>query len=338
MAGDWIKMRTDLYRDPKVILIADHLMGPRSALSRYVSQNLQRDMSVTRNVTRNAVVGALVTVWGVMRHQGARSGDDLLLSGCSLAVIDDIAELQGFGEAMASAGWLTEGDDGLYFPRFFAENNTDPKTDQKVKNAERQKRYRESKKEENRNVTRNVTRDAKSNAREREEREKRLTTEAPSQERHQEHIIPKKLDDDECHAAAAKWFAYLNSKGLEDKNPDGNEIALEEWWRQMGKLSRADFLEAVSESIAGGRWNVTKSRSAHGRSSKAQSEDWIEVQKAVKRFPDDWQKRKEMLGDARFEALKRLGSSKVADANDFELKSLEQIFESHLKDVNNGKS
>lgn len=29
MAGDWIKMRTDLYRDPKVSLIADALMAAR---------------------------------------------------------------------------------------------------------------------------------------------------------------------------------------------------------------------------------------------------------------------------------------------------------------------
>ena len=76
MAGDWIKMRTDLYRDPKVSRICDHLMGSDSGLARYVNQHLQRDMSVTRNVIRNVTVGALVAVWGVLRHRGKRNGDD----------------------------------------------------------------------------------------------------------------------------------------------------------------------------------------------------------------------------------------------------------------------
>lgn len=67
MAGDWIKMRTDLYRDPKVIVMANLLGQPDSHLSRHVNQFTQRDMSVTSNVTRCAVVGALVAVWGVDR-------------------------------------------------------------------------------------------------------------------------------------------------------------------------------------------------------------------------------------------------------------------------------
>jgi hypothetical protein len=173
MGADWIKMRTDLYRDPKVILIADELISRDSDLSRYVSQNNQCDMSVTRNVMRNAVVGALVTVWGVMRHQGSRDGDDLRLPGCTEAVIDDIAELQGFGSAMLNAGWLIEDAEGLFFPMFFTENNTDPKEDAKAKNAERQKRFRESQRVRS-NVTHNVTSNANSNARVEREREKSI--------------------------------------------------------------------------------------------------------------------------------------------------------------------
>ena len=45
MSADWIKMRTDLYRAPKVIAIADSLLQPRSDLARYVTQNLQCDMA-----------------------------------------------------------------------------------------------------------------------------------------------------------------------------------------------------------------------------------------------------------------------------------------------------
>lgn len=164
MASDWIKMRTDLYRDPKISQMADCLMDPDGLLAGYISQNEQRNMTVTRNVIRNATVGSLVTVWGVMRHQGKRVGDDLLMPKTPLSAIDDAAEMVGFAEAMMDCGWLTETAKGLCFPRFFESNNVDPKADPKEKAAERQKRYRDRK----RSVTRDVTDTSQSNARVRE--------------------------------------------------------------------------------------------------------------------------------------------------------------------------
>lgn len=159
MAGDWIKMRTDLYRDPKVCVIADCLLDPNGALGQYVSQHCQRDMTVTRNVTRNAVVGALLSVWGVMRHRGKRNGDDLLCNGVTLSVLDDIADMVGFGEAMAAAKWARETEEGIVFPRFFEEYNSDPGPAQKSSGAERQRRYRERKRDASQGVTETVTRD-----------------------------------------------------------------------------------------------------------------------------------------------------------------------------------
>jgi len=160
MAGDWIKMRTDLYRDPKVSVMADVLMDENGDLASYVDQNCQRNMTVTRNVTRNACVGALLSVWGVMRHRGVRIEDDLVCMGVGLWVLDDIADMPGFGNAMESTGWAKENDQGLIFPRFFDEYNVEPDGKNKSKNAERQARYRERKRlaftPEN-NVTSNVT-------------------------------------------------------------------------------------------------------------------------------------------------------------------------------------
>ena len=57
MAGDWIKMRTDLYRNPKVCVMADLLMSADGELARYVDQHKQRAMTVTRNVMRNVKIG-----------------------------------------------------------------------------------------------------------------------------------------------------------------------------------------------------------------------------------------------------------------------------------------
>jgi hypothetical protein len=160
MAGDWIKMRTDLYRDPKVCQMADIIMGEDSPLSQYVNQNCQRDMAVTRNVTRNVTVGALVSVWGVCRTRGSRVGDDLVIEKVTAGIVDDISEIPGFSIAMMEVGWLIEDEDRVVFPRFFEDWNVDPKGENKEKNAERQRRFRDKKKEGaavTSNVTRNVT-------------------------------------------------------------------------------------------------------------------------------------------------------------------------------------
>ena len=150
-------MRTDLYRDPRVSIMADILMVGAGPLAHYVNQNCQCDMVVTRNVMRNAAVGALLSVWGIARQRGRRDGDDLCIDNATMEVVDDICELPGFGEAMGECGWLTESDKGLVFPRFFASHNADPRDGDREKNRLRQQRFRESK----RNVTRNVTNNAR---------------------------------------------------------------------------------------------------------------------------------------------------------------------------------
>lgn len=178
MGLDWIKMRTDLYRDPKVCVMADILMDPSKDLGRYVDQNCQCEMAVTRNVMRNAVCGALISVWGVIRHQGHRNGDDLVVSGVTLSVVDDIADLPGFGYAMWQAGWVNdEQQEGLIFPKFFGDKNVDPAEESAKKNADRQKKFREARKQsnENSNVTRNVTVTHREEKR-REEIEKSINT------------------------------------------------------------------------------------------------------------------------------------------------------------------
>jgi hypothetical protein len=172
MAGDWIKMRTDLYRDPKVCVMADLLMNDDSDLARYINQHRQCDMVVTRNVMRNVTVGALVSVWGVLRHRGKRIDNNLFIRGCTINVIDDLADIPGFGEAMQFVGWVEECAGGVVFPNFFEEFNVDPAEELKAKNAERQRRFREKKKEEN-SVISNVTVTSQSNAREEKRREEK---------------------------------------------------------------------------------------------------------------------------------------------------------------------
>jgi hypothetical protein len=153
-----------------------------------------------------------------------------------------------------------------------------------------------------------------------------------------EHRIPDSLNHADCLEAAETWFDYLDSKQLHDKSPRGNEIQLESWWQLMAKFGRGGFLEAVTQSIAAGRWNVELKASSTERAKPVASKEWIAALKAAKSFPKptDWEKRKHTLGDELFEALKRTGSKAVAESNDFEQKTLKELFESHLKDIRNG--
>jgi len=202
MAGDWIKMQTGLYRDPKVCAIADALMNPHGELASYVTQNCQREMTVTRNVMRNVTVGALVSVWGVMRLRGKRVNDDLVLKGSTLWIVDDLSELPGFGQAMESVGWIKADADGLVFPNFFCEHNVDPNEYANAKNAERQRRYREKHKTDS-NVTSDVTVTSQSNTREEKRREDKPLTPQVGFERFWT-AYPKKLSKGQAEKAWQK--------------------------------------------------------------------------------------------------------------------------------------
>lgn len=125
--------------------MAETLSSEDGCLAKFVSQNCQRDMTVTRNVTRNAVVGSLVTVWGTVRRTGKRIGNDLLIKNATVYVIDDIADMPGLGQAMEDVGWAVENEYGLVFPGFFDEHNVEPPTSAKS-NADRQRAFRERKK------------------------------------------------------------------------------------------------------------------------------------------------------------------------------------------------
>lgn len=159
-------MRTDIYRDPKVCSIAESLLAADGAFAAHVATTRGRELNVTRNALRNATVGALVSLWGVVRHRGRRFGDDLVIKHASLVTCDDICEMPGLGLAMARVHWVLETDEGLVFPNFFKEFNTEPGSDAKAKNAERQRRYREK-----RNALRDVTVTSESDGREEKSRE-----------------------------------------------------------------------------------------------------------------------------------------------------------------------
>jgi len=168
MSVDWIKTRTDLYKDFQVIAIARNLMLQLDSNE----SNDSNKRVVTLSLLRNATVGCLVTVWEMARHHGRREEDDLVLDGLSVDVLDDVAEMDGFGRAMLKSTWLEETENGLKLPRFFRENNEQPSKKAKS-NAERQREYRQRKKESKNKSNETVTRCNESNDREEKRREEK---------------------------------------------------------------------------------------------------------------------------------------------------------------------
>lgn len=100
MAGDWIKMRTDLATSPKVVRISSALRADRFR-----------------------TVGALHAVWCLFDAHSL----DGKLEGYNLGTIDDLIGFTGFAEAMASVGWLIESAGSLELPRFDDHNGSSAK-------------------------------------------------------------------------------------------------------------------------------------------------------------------------------------------------------------------
>ena len=148
MANDWIKMRTWLCKDTRVIGMADYLASERAFMN-WLTDPVQVSCKetayehVTRNVTVALCVTGLLVTWGTAREQGDRVDDDLVLPFGDKYSIDAITGIECFGDAMEHVGWLTECEDGsLIFPKFFKENES-PEEKHKRQNAERQRKHRE---------------------------------------------------------------------------------------------------------------------------------------------------------------------------------------------------
>lgn len=169
MAGDWIKMRVWLKRDPKVIRMADYLAGQREFMD-WLTDPVQQSCKntayehVTSDVTRDVTVASLLEVWGVTREQGRRENDDLVVDHCEISALDEICGVPTFGAAMEFVEWAIEEkytaangveSERVRFPKFF-KDQVSPEEKHRSGNAERQARYR-AKKGVTSDVTHNVT-------------------------------------------------------------------------------------------------------------------------------------------------------------------------------------
>lgn len=100
MAGDWIKMRADLFTHPKVVRMSSALKA----------DNLR-------------TVGGLMSAWCLFDAHSV----DGILHGYSSATLDDHLRWPGFSAAMIAVGWLADDGESLSLPEFEAHNGQSAK-------------------------------------------------------------------------------------------------------------------------------------------------------------------------------------------------------------------
>lgn len=100
MAGDWIKMRTNLWDDPRVAKICD-LTDQGEA----------------------PIVGGLYWLWAMADSHT----EDGILPGLTLKAIDRKTGIQGFGDALCAVGWLADHPEGVRIVGFEQHNGSSAK-------------------------------------------------------------------------------------------------------------------------------------------------------------------------------------------------------------------
>ncbi len=100
MAGDWIKMRVDLWDDPRAVRMASMLKANKAT-----------------------VCGALYRVWAL----GDQYTADGRLVGYTAETLDDSLGIPGFCEALRQVGWLLVEPDAVVIPDFAKHNGQSAK-------------------------------------------------------------------------------------------------------------------------------------------------------------------------------------------------------------------
>jgi hypothetical protein len=116
MAGDWIKMRSDLHTHPKVYKLAEIL-----------------------KMDEMTAVGALFCFWAWADKHAV----DGRVDGATTRLVDRTVRVDGLADALVSIGWLSVDNSGISLPRF-AEHNGDSAKERSLKN-QRQARWRDRK-------------------------------------------------------------------------------------------------------------------------------------------------------------------------------------------------
>jgi hypothetical protein len=100
MAGDWIKMRGNLWDDPRIAKMCD-----------------------LTDQSEAAVVGGLYWLWAAADQHS----EDGVMPGLSVSSINRKTGIKGFGEALLVIGWMADHPEGIRIVRFEEHNGSSAK-------------------------------------------------------------------------------------------------------------------------------------------------------------------------------------------------------------------
>lgn len=163
MAGDWIKMRGNLWDDPRVSKLCD-----------------------LTDQSEAAIVGALYWLWAAADQHT----EDGLMPGLTLRQIDRKTGVQGFGAALCQIGWLEDNPDGVRIVNFEDHNGTSAK--RRCTDAQRKANVRNvSASDADKQRTESGQKTPNLGAREEKSREEEKTVGAPSAKSPRGTALPK---------------------------------------------------------------------------------------------------------------------------------------------------
>lgn len=163
MAGDWIKMRGNLWDDPRVSKLCD-----------------------LTDQSEAAIVGALYWLWAAADQHT----EDGLMPGLTLRQIDRKTGVQGFGAALCQIGWLEDNPDGVRIVNFEDHNGTSAK--RRCTDAQRKANVRNvSASDADKQRTESGQKTPNLGAREEKRREEEKAEEAPSAKSPRGTALPK---------------------------------------------------------------------------------------------------------------------------------------------------
>ena len=131
MAGDWIKMRGNLWDDPRVSRLVD-----------------------LTDTSEAQIIGGLYWLWA----SADQHTEDGVMPGLSLRQIDRKTGIQGFGEALVSIGWLADHPEGVRIVNFEEHNGSSAKA--RASTAKRVASFKSKVTQESENANAEVTVDA----------------------------------------------------------------------------------------------------------------------------------------------------------------------------------
>jgi len=183
MAGDWIKMRSNLWDDPRVARMCD-----------------------LTNERESAIVGGLYWLWATADQHS----EDGIMLGLTLRAIDRKTGIPGFGEALVSAGWLADHPEGVRIVRFSEHNGKSAK--RRCSESVRKMSARNADKLENDCRTIEDESQQSCAPREREEKENKEQDQKQKQRAPrfdaQAHLVSMGVDD----SIAADWITHRKAK------------------------------------------------------------------------------------------------------------------------------